>query len=74
MQAVKFTVSSKQLEFLIDYQIYGFKNKSAMIRTALDHLREELEEADLIESAKLYAEIYESDPQLQELTESAIVG
>ena len=74
MQAVKFMASSEQFDFLRNYQMYGFKNKSAMMRAALDHLRQELEVANLVESAKLYAEIYENDSELQELTESAIVG
>lgn len=74
MQAVKFMASSEQFDFLRNYQMYGFKNKSAMMRAALDHLMEELEVANLVESAKLYAEIYENDSELQELTGSAIVG
>ena len=40
---------------------------------ALSKLRQELETQSLEESADLYAEIYEQDRQLQELTESALL-
>ena len=42
------------------------------MREALNRLKNDLEEKSLIESAELYAEIYENDADLQELTESAI--
>ena len=42
-----------------------------MVRVALQKLQSELEVQELEESAQLYAEIYEKDAELQELTESA---
>ena len=44
-----------------------------MIRVALQKLQSELEVKDLEESAQLYAEIYEEDTELQELTDTACV-
>jgi hypothetical protein len=44
-----------------------------MVRAALLRLKEELEMQSLRQSADLYTEIYESDPELQELTETAIM-
>ena len=41
--------------------------------TALKKLRQELEAESLGASADLYAEIYEQDRELQELTESALL-
>ncbi len=45
-----------------------------VIGTALDHLRKKLERKSLEKSANLYAEIYEGDSEIKELTESAIAG
>jgi hypothetical protein len=61
-----------QVEFVNKYELYGFKNKSELIYTALEKLKQELEQRDLERSAELYAEIYAEDEDLQELTESAL--
>ena len=45
-----------------------------MVRAALSHLKEELELQSLKQSADLYAEVYAEDPELKELTETAISG
>ena len=45
-----------------------------MVRAALLKLKEELELQSLKQSANLYAEIYEEDRELQELTEVAVDG
>jgi hypothetical protein len=45
-----------------------------MVRTALDRFKSDLETQHLKESAALYAEIYESDSELQEITEAALDG
>jgi hypothetical protein len=41
---------------------------------ALGRFQLELEAQDLQESANLYAAIYQQDEELQQLTESALVG
>ncbi len=43
------------------------------MREALNRLRVDLEEKSLGESAELYAEIYQNDADLQELTEAALL-
>ena len=43
-----------------------------MIRSALQQMQEELEQQRLQASADLYAELYESDIDLQELTTAAL--
>ena len=73
MQA-KFSLTQSLLEFLSNYRLYGFKDKSAMVRAALVRLKEELEAQNLRQSADLYAEVYEEEAELQELTETAIAG
>jgi hypothetical protein len=71
MYQAKVRLTEPLVEFLADYKAYGFKDKSAMVRTALVQFKRELERQDLIESADLYAELYESDSELQELAEAA---
>jgi metal-responsive CopG/Arc/MetJ family transcriptional regulator len=70
----KISLTETLAEFLAEYKTYGFKDKSTMVRTALDRLKRELETQNLKESAALYAEIYESDSELQDLTEAALDG
>lgn len=74
MQQAKFSLSRSLLQFLGEYKRYGFKDKSDMVRTALAHLHEELEQQSLRDSATLYAEVYEDDQELRTLTNSAISG
>ena len=74
MQQAKFSLTLSLIEFLNNYKFYGFKDKSSMVRAALLHLRQELELQSLKQSASLYAEIYEEDTELQELTEVAVTG
>ncbi len=69
MHQEQFSLTAPLVEFLCNYKLYGFNNKSSMVREALLRLKEELE---LEKSADLYAEIYEKDTELQELTETAM--
>ena len=71
MQQAKFSLTLTLIEFLNNYKLYGFKDKSAMVRAALLRLKEELELQSLKQSASLYAEVYEEDRELQALTETA---
>jgi len=57
MQQAKFSLTDPLMEFLCNYRLYGFDNKSSMVREALLRLKQELE---LKQSADLYAEIYET--------------
>lgn len=70
MQQVNFIIDVPQVNFLRNYRVYGFQNQSSMVRAALNRLQEELQ--SLRKSADLYAEIYDDDAELQELTETAI--
>ena len=74
MLQAKFSVKESQARFLSNYKEYGFKDKSAMLRAAIDHLKRELELEHLKQSADLYSEIYAADDNLQELTETAKSG
>jgi hypothetical protein len=74
MIQAKFTLEESQLDFLNLCKQYGFKDKSSVVRAALDQLQHVLELEHLRLSADLYAELYENDPELQALTESARIG
>ncbi|RPJ13340.1 MAG: hypothetical protein EHM30_11765 [Desulfobacteraceae bacterium] len=74
MQQAKFSCNENQVEFLNNYKEYGFKDKSSLVREALNRLKEEFESMKLRESAELYAETYMEDSDLKALTESAAQG
>ncbi len=73
MQA-KFTVEEAQAQFSGNFKEYGFKDKSSMLRAALEYFRNAMELKKLKKSADLYAEVYSEDENLQELTEAALPG
>ncbi|MCB0195503.1 MAG: hypothetical protein KDJ65_26375 [Anaerolineae bacterium] len=74
MQQAKFSLTLALMEFLNNYKRYGFKDKSSMVRAALVRLQEELELQSLKQSANLYAEVYEEEAELRDLTETAVSG
>ncbi len=74
MKQAKFTLEETHIEFLKNFQFYGFKDKSTLVRIALEHLKEELVRKELRKSAELYAVMYEEEVETQELTEAAISG
>jgi len=74
MLQAKFSVKESQAQFLSRYKDYGFKDKSTMLRVAIDQLKKNLEFEQLKQSADLYAEVYSEDNDLKELTETALDG
>lgn len=64
-------IDENQVDFLKKFSLYGFKNQDELVKEALSRLREDLEQKSLEESANLYAEIFDEDEDLQELTELA---
>lgn len=74
MLQAKFSVEESQSLFLNMFKQYGFKDKSAMVREAIDRFKKELELESLKESADLYSEIYSEDDDLKELTDAAVNG
>jgi Arc/MetJ-type ribon-helix-helix transcriptional regulator len=69
MKEQTFELDESQIKFLQGCQNYGFKDASEVVRIAIKRLELALEAEQLEESAALYAEIYEKDTELQELTE-----
>jgi Arc/MetJ-type ribon-helix-helix transcriptional regulator len=72
MYQAKISLTEPLAEFLSSYEVYGFKDKSSMVRAALAQLQRELELQQLKESAELYAGLYADDAELQEMTETAL--
>jgi hypothetical protein len=70
----KFTLDQSQIDFLDQFKVRGFKDKSSIVRLALDRLYQELEQQELKKSAQLYTELYEEDEELQQLTDTAILN
>jgi hypothetical protein len=70
----KFTLEPSQIDFLKQFKARGFKDKSSIVRLALDRLYQELEQQELAKSAQLYAELYQEDEELQQLTDAAIAN
>ena len=71
MAQAKFTLEQSHIDFLEQFKDRGFKDKSTIVRLALDRLAKALEREELTRSADLYAELYAEDLELQQLTDSA---
>ena len=71
MAQAKFTIEQSHIDFLEQFKDRGFKDKSEIVRLALDRLAQELERQELIQSADSYAELYRADEELQQLTNAA---
>jgi hypothetical protein len=74
MLQAKFSVEETQAHFLSNFKAYGFKDKSSMLRAAIDYFKKEMELETLKRSADLYSEIYSEDDDLKGLTQTAITG
>lgn len=72
MIQAKFSLEAVQVAFLEQHQTYSFKDKSEVVRFALQSLQQSLEQKHLQESAELYAQIYEEDPEIKDLAETAL--
>lgn len=72
MHQSKFSIEESHIDFLNQYSQFGYKDKSTMVRTAIDELKRKHELEKLKISADLYAEIYTEDNELRELTDFAI--
>ncbi len=71
MMPTKVTLEQTQIDFLAQFKDLGFKDKSSVVRLALNRLQQEMERQVLERSADLYAEVYGEDEELQVLTDLA---
>ncbi|MBZ0201040.1 MAG: hypothetical protein K8H86_14305 [Ignavibacteriaceae bacterium] len=72
MQPAKISFDDIHIKFLSKYQELGFKDKSSLVRSAIDEFVKIVEKKKLLKSALLYAETYKEDSELKDLTNSAI--
>ncbi len=68
----KFSIEETQGLFLKRHKAFGFKDKSSMVRAAIDHLKKRIELEQLEQSAEYYSEVYSEDDDLKGLTETGI--
>lgn len=72
MAQAKFTLSKSQIDFINRHEAFGFPDKSALMREALDQLEARLAHERLVESARVYAEIYAEEKELRDLAEAGL--
>ena len=72
MVQAKLSLAKENLAYINDYERYCYRDKSALVRAALDRMKALLEEEELRQSATLYTELYAEDSDLRELTASAV--
>ena len=74
MIQAKFSLKESHIQFIEQCKRHGFKDRSHVVRTALDRLSAELAQQRLRESAALYAEVFEEDDETKEWTDAALSG
>ena len=74
MLQAKFSVEEAHIRFLNNYKAYGYKDKSAMVRADINSFKKGYELDLLKKSADLYSEIYSEDKDVQEMTNTAVIG
>ncbi|KAB2848322.1 MAG: hypothetical protein F9K42_08990 [Ignavibacterium sp.] len=72
MQQAKISFDENHIKILNKYKEFGFKDKSSLVRSAIEEFIKSAEKQKLVKSANLYAEIYSEDSELRDLTNSAI--
>ncbi len=72
MIQTKISFDEEHISFLNTYEKLGFKDKSSLVRTAIDEYIKSVRRDELARSAKMYAKLYQEDSEMQELTESAL--
>jgi len=74
MMQATFSLDDSNITFLNNFRLYGFKDKSDLVRLSLEYIKKLFEYDELKNSAELYAEIYSEDEEIKELTEQAQFG
>ena len=65
----KITLTEELSDFLSFHKEFGYKNRSDMIREALEAMKQKLDEEKLNNSANLYSELYDDDDEAKEWIE-----
>lgn len=73
MRQAKFSLTEEQLAFVEEHRLHGFKDKSELVRAALERLRRQLIAEELEKSAQLCAELYDEDSDSQAWVADALL-
>lgn len=66
-------LTNEQVQILSKYNEFGFENENDFLNYAIRLVQKEIQQnTELVNSAELYSEIYNSDVELQDLTSSAL--
>lgn len=71
MPQIKISLDEEIITFLSDHSQLGYSSKSEIVQAAVLEFKKSLETKQLMESAEIYQEIYDSESELQELTDDA---
>ena len=71
MPQIKVVLKETELSFVNNYAKHGFESKDDLVNKAIALLRKKLRSDAISRSAEMYQEVYESDRELQELTDDA---
>ncbi|NMB81140.1 MAG: hypothetical protein GYA14_04930 [Ignavibacteria bacterium] len=66
MEQLKVSLKKEHLDFIRHHAKFGFKDKSSLIRKAVEILQEKIETESLKSSAKILSEIYTKDVEVKE--------
>lgn len=66
MYQIKLSLQDSQVEFLGRHRAYGFRDRSELVRKALEFFQREIEQRELEESASLYAQLYGEDDEAKQ--------
>ena len=72
--SANFTVSKEEVSLLQSYSLLGFESADELFSYALNLLRNEIEERkkqQIIDSATLYAELYQEDEEINDWIDSS---
>ena len=66
MEQIKISLKKEQIEFIQNHSKFGFKDRSSLIRKAVEVLKENIESDNLRASAKILSEIYSNDDRTKD--------
>ena len=74
MLQIKVNIQDKALiEFVDQFSVLGYKDRSELTRAALECLKQKKEAEKLAQSAQIYSKLYEQDDDLRKLTDYSVL-
>ncbi|MHB8906400.1 MAG: hypothetical protein ACYC6D_09780 [Melioribacteraceae bacterium] len=63
MEQVKISLRKEHTDFIKHHSKFGFKDRSSLVRKAIDYLKEKLDEESLKSSAEIINHYYKNDSE-----------